>query len=576
MAAMNHELSRTTAVGLVLVVGLFLFFPLLSASALWDPWEPKYAQTARELTDSGDWLRPTYRGYPRLVKPPLTYWMVAVSQAVFGVREVAARLPSALMAVAGAVALAWAFATRGRALTGAFAGLALLTSPQWLLLGRFATPDPVFAGWLAIGLALLLLPPGRNVALPFAIVTGLATLTEWPRGVLLPAWGVLAWSALGGGRRGVVTFVVACALYGVGQHGEIPALSLLSYGVAIAAAASCLVREAGVPGRTVAVVFGLVALLALPWIVFTGVDDIAEAADGVLGFKHGINLGETPNAHDGPFWFILLWVAAGAAPWFLLSAAGLARCRSDPAARLCAGAFLGFLAFFLASEAQMGHFYGVLQPSLACLAAIGVTAPGSRPRRLIPWVVAGAALLLWMARTGNDPSLFLETATVKASLFSHFDPFLPFVAALAVWSLVTATAVALGRPRWALLAAVPAGVFGAWLAMVVVPGLAPLKSAGPMYDVYEADRGESDPLASFSTGLHTTYYYSANAIERLRSLDELRRYLARPGRKYLIVTDSAHRGFPAADLPPGDVLDERHPSHRLVRFDAGLTPGRAR
>jgi len=145
---------------LVLVLlGFALYLPRLGTSGLWDPWEPKYAQTAREMAEEDDWIIPHYRGDERLNKAPLTYWLIAISHAALGVTETAARLPSALLAVLGAVALGFAFAARGRPLEGLMAGAALLTSPQWLLTGRFATPDMPLAAFLGIALALVVFFP---------------------------------------------------------------------------------------------------------------------------------------------------------------------------------------------------------------------------------------------------------------------------------------------------------------------------------------------------------------------------------------------------------------------------------
>jgi len=72
---------------------------------LYSPDEGRYTNVALNMLDSGDWLRPTL--HPEVEhwsKPPLTYWSVATSIAVFGRHEFAARLPGAL-AFAGTVLL---------------------------------------------------------------------------------------------------------------------------------------------------------------------------------------------------------------------------------------------------------------------------------------------------------------------------------------------------------------------------------------------------------------------------------------------------------------------------------------
>ena len=103
--------TRFAAPALVLLVlGAALTLPRLGTHGLWDPWEPKYAQAASEMSARGDLIVPRYHGHPRLNKPPLTYWLIGLSQSALGRTETAARLPSALLAILAPIALAMALA----------------------------------------------------------------------------------------------------------------------------------------------------------------------------------------------------------------------------------------------------------------------------------------------------------------------------------------------------------------------------------------------------------------------------------------------------------------------------------
>ena len=62
------------ALPLVLAVAACLLFAG-SASPLIDPDEARFARTSVEMLQSGNLVVPTYRGEPRLVKPPLLHWM---------------------------------------------------------------------------------------------------------------------------------------------------------------------------------------------------------------------------------------------------------------------------------------------------------------------------------------------------------------------------------------------------------------------------------------------------------------------------------------------------------------------
>lgn len=74
-----------------------VFFVNLGGYDLWPPDEPRFAQVAREMMKTGDYLVPRVNGLPYKQKPPLLFWAQCVFAIPFGdVTEVPARLPSAL------------------------------------------------------------------------------------------------------------------------------------------------------------------------------------------------------------------------------------------------------------------------------------------------------------------------------------------------------------------------------------------------------------------------------------------------------------------------------------------------
>ena len=70
---------------------------LLGQRGIWDPDEGRYTNVALHMLDSGNWLEPhRSEEVGHWTKPPLTYWAIASSVAVFGHNAWAARLPAAL------------------------------------------------------------------------------------------------------------------------------------------------------------------------------------------------------------------------------------------------------------------------------------------------------------------------------------------------------------------------------------------------------------------------------------------------------------------------------------------------
>src|SRR5919109_153793 len=95
MPEKRQRLHETLLIG---VFCGFFFFYGLGAVGLLGADEPRYAQVAREMLARNDWVTPTLWGKPWLEKPPLLYWGEMVFFWLLGVRDWAARVPSAVLA----------------------------------------------------------------------------------------------------------------------------------------------------------------------------------------------------------------------------------------------------------------------------------------------------------------------------------------------------------------------------------------------------------------------------------------------------------------------------------------------
>src|SRR2546423_9420835 len=121
--------DRSAYFGLiVLIVAAVVFLGcIISPPSLMDDVDAVQAQIGRNMLDSGDWVTARLDGVAYLEKSPLKYWMIAVSFAIFGVHDWAARLPLALCTVLLCWLTyrfgVWAFGRRA----GFYAGLSLST-----------------------------------------------------------------------------------------------------------------------------------------------------------------------------------------------------------------------------------------------------------------------------------------------------------------------------------------------------------------------------------------------------------------------------------------------------------------
>ena len=199
---------------LLAALGVALYVTCLGLRDLWFPNEPNVAQVASAMLASGDWVAPRRMGAVWLDYPPLVYWAGAVSATVLGaMNEVALRLPSALAAVALALVTCAAGSRWFGPAAGLWAGVVLLTSPQFALQAIGYRPDMLFS--LFIGAGLLVYASGAGAAPSWTprvagfVLFGLAMLTKGPLGLLLPGLVLCLWH---GSRREWRSFLALAPL----------------------------------------------------------------------------------------------------------------------------------------------------------------------------------------------------------------------------------------------------------------------------------------------------------------------------------------------------------------------------
>lgn len=174
--------------------------------SLYNETDGQYGGAAKVMARSGSWLIPENDGIPRLVKPPLLYWMLAASMKIFGVSEFAARLPNAL-AIIGWVAVTFLIGKRmGGDSRGLVAGLVLLTSVGTFTLGRIVMPEPMFSTFIAAAIYCALrgvdgATRRRAWFLGFWLFASLASFTKGWHGLLYPLATVGVAALLGGRER---------------------------------------------------------------------------------------------------------------------------------------------------------------------------------------------------------------------------------------------------------------------------------------------------------------------------------------------------------------------------------------
>ena len=124
----------------------------IGAAPFIDPPEGVHAQIAWEMLRGGAFITPHLNGVPYFDKPPLLYWLMAAAFAWLGPTEVAARLWSAMAAVAVAALTALIGVRLASARVGLMAGLMVAANLEVFLFGRMVKPDLLFVACILLGL----------------------------------------------------------------------------------------------------------------------------------------------------------------------------------------------------------------------------------------------------------------------------------------------------------------------------------------------------------------------------------------------------------------------------------------
>jgi 4-amino-4-deoxy-L-arabinose transferase-like glycosyltransferase len=173
----------------VAVVAAGLYLLRLGQAPFLDPPEGFHAEVARSILALGDWVGLHVDGIRYFDKPPLLYWLMALSFSVAGPTELAARLWPALAAVGIAAVTARLGVMLGGARLGMLAGLMVVANLGMYLYGRLVKPDVPFILCLVLayaGFAVAYRGGGRRGLVLFYVSLGVATMTKDILGAIGP------------------------------------------------------------------------------------------------------------------------------------------------------------------------------------------------------------------------------------------------------------------------------------------------------------------------------------------------------------------------------------------------------
>jgi 4-amino-4-deoxy-L-arabinose transferase-like glycosyltransferase len=298
----------------IVALAALVFLTGLGRLPLFGRDEALYAEAAREMQASGDWITPRVNGAFFFEKPPLLYWLDALAYSALGPTPLAARLPAALLGVL-AIALTVGVTSRvwGRR-AGVLAGVMLVTCPLVVMVARMGIMDMPLT--LLITASMLLYARWRRngglaPAVGFGLLVGLAILLKGLAGGIAPAIAIvhsLVYRPTS--LRRALSSRSGCAIAPSpraerGRGGE--------------------VSNARVTPPSVALALIVAILVAAPWFIamahlhgegYTAVFFIRE---------HLVRMARPMQGHGGPVYYYLALIAFAFFPWVTFLPAALAR-----------------------------------------------------------------------------------------------------------------------------------------------------------------------------------------------------------------------------------------------------------
>jgi len=423
--------SRWNRAAAAVIVAAILYLPALGRPPLLEPDEGRYAEIAREMNLTADYVTPRNDWVRYFEKPPLVYWITAGTIRILGPDEFAVRMQAALFS-AGQVGLTEIL---GEAMFGATAGvlaaIALMLAPIFMGFARFATLDPALSFFVTAAMTAFFSGSdagfasrkGRSLAILAAVLLAFGTLAKGPVALVI---------------GGAIAFIY---LPLTGRARELLKLPWL--------------------GATL-----LYVMIVAPWFVAA-----AWANPGFLRFfflhEHVQRYLASTEHGWGPYFFVVV-AAAGTWPWlyFAVDAAirlwrpasykdGDAHTAGLPAARrsliFLLAWFFFVLIFFSIPRSKLGSYILPAIPPVAILAGYGMRefirrAPSRRfigGFALINGSLAIAAAVLLIAIEKNVPVSIVADGAVAAGALM-FIAVAPAIAARAGWRRWALVSIAIG------------------------------------------------------------------------------------------------------------------------------------
>ena len=331
----QSNILNPVSILILVVVYALLWFGTLNYRHLIPSDEGRYAEIAREMLVTGDWVTPRYNGYKYFEKPPLQIWATATAFNIFGVGDWQARLWTALTGFLTIVFIGFTGARIYSSRAGWLAAVALASSPMWVIGGHINSLDMGLSAFLVAALCSLLLAQTSSNK-------------TYSRNWMWACWAFMALATLSKGVIGVAIPGMVFAVY-----------SITAWDWKI--------------WKRLHIISGSILFLAItaPWFVL-----IAQRNPEFLEFffihEHLQRFTQTAHSRTGPIYFFLPLLLLGFLPWIAQVPGAIAqtwreRNREFSSGWLLTCWFVVILGFFSISQSKLPGYIIPLFPALALI-----------------------------------------------------------------------------------------------------------------------------------------------------------------------------------------------------------------
>lgn len=408
----KRSIYTTFSLWIIIALAIVIWFYVLGARTLVPTDEGRYAEMAREMFSTNDWITPRLNGIKYFEKPPLQTWMNALTFLFFGLGEWQARLWTGLTGLLSIFLVGYTATRLYDKKAGITASLILGSTFFWIALSHINTLDMGFSSMLTLSLCAMLVGQSEK---------------QSPRTqchAMLLCWAGMAMATLSKGLAGIV----------------LPGAVLFLY--------TCITRDWLILtrlhlGKGIAIFLGLTA----PWFML-----VSHANPEFLSFffihEHWERY--TSNVHDrtGAWYYFIPYLLIGIFPWlglFIPSIQSGIKRQSTlfQPTQLLTIWILFIFGFFSLSHSKLPAYILPIFPALACLmsahlhqTSVSSALKGIRTCAMIMGLTGVAGIIAWLF-SNTITGYFLASEPTPLILQPLYKASLPYILIVSLLFFIT-------------------------------------------------------------------------------------------------------------------------------------------